>query len=90
VRGPGQFNIDLSLSKVWALNWPKEGGNLQFRTDFFNATNHPNFAVPNLGFQPCPVSGPGGCATSSGTAFGTITAMSTNPRIIQFAMKFAF
>jgi hypothetical protein len=90
IRGPGQFNVDLSLSKVWLLNWPKEGGNLQFRTDFFNATNHPNFAVPNLGFQPCPVTDPTHCATSSGTAFGTITGLSSNPRIIQFAMRFAF
>jgi len=91
VRGPDQFNIDLSLSKTMLLNWPKSGANLQFRTDFFNATNHPNFAVPNLGYSPCaPSSANGNCTTSSGSAFGTITAMSTNPRVIQFALRLAF
>ena len=90
VRGPDQFNVDLSLNKSVQIHWPKDGASIQFRTDFFNATNHPNFAVPNLGFQPCPATDLTNCATSSGSAFGTITAMSTNPRIIQFALRLAF
>ena len=90
LRGPDQFNIDLALNKTVQINWPKDGASVQFRTDFFNATNHPNFSVPNLGFQPCPASDPTHCATSSGSAFGTITAMSTNPRVIQFALRLAF
>ena len=90
VQGPDQFNIDLSISKSVQIHWPKDGTSIQFRTDFFNATNHPNFAIPSLGFQPCPTSDPTNCATSSGSAFGTISGMSTNPRIIQFALRFAF
>jgi hypothetical protein len=90
VRGPDQFNIDLALNKSVQIHWPKDGASVQFRTDFFNATNHPNFAVPNLGFQPCPVTDTTHCATSSGSAFGTITSMSTNPRVIQFALRLAF
>jgi hypothetical protein len=90
IRGPGQFNIDLSLNKSFPIRWPREGAILQFRTDFFNFANHPNFAVPNLGFQPCPTTDPTHCATSSGSAFGTITALSTNPRIIQFALRLGF
>lgn len=74
VRGPGQFNVDLSLSKTQQLGW--HNSTAQFRADFFNATNHPNFAVPNLGY--------------GGAAFGTITAMSTNPRVMQFAVRLAF
>jgi hypothetical protein len=49
---------------------------VQLRADFFNALNHPNFAGPNN-------------AASSST-FGDITAMSTNPRVIQFALRFSF
>ena len=90
VRGPDQFDIDLSLSKTAQLHWPKDGASIQFRTDFFNATNHPNFAGPNLGFQPCPTSDTTHCSTSSGSAFGTISGMSTNPRIIQFALRLGF
>ena len=78
LRGPGQINADISLIKAVQLSWPKDGANVQFRTDFFNATNHPNFALPNLSYAP------------SGTSFGQITSMSTNPRLIQFALRLAF
>ena len=78
LHGPGQFNIDLSLTKSVAVHWPNESATVQFRTDFFNALNNPNFADPNLGY------------TTTASAFGTITAMSTNPRVIQFSLKYAF
>jgi hypothetical protein len=78
LHGPSQFNIDLSLNKTVPVSWPREGASVQFRTDFFNATNHPNFADPNLGY------------TTTPSAFGTITAMSSNPRVIQFSLRFAF
>jgi hypothetical protein len=91
LRGPGQINADISVIKAWQLGWPKQGANLQFRTDFFNATNHPNFSFPDAAYQLCtPTPANGGCTTSSGSAFGTITSTSTNPRLIQFAMRFAF
>src|ERR1700757_2330714 len=44
VIGPGYSNVDLSLQK----NIPfKETMRLQFRTDFLNTFNHPNFSKPN-------------------------------------------
>jgi hypothetical protein len=76
LREPDQADIDLSLSKTQLVRWPKEGSSVQLRADFFNALNHPNFAGPNN-------------AASSST-FGDITAMSTNPRVIQFALRFSF
>ena len=76
LREPDQANIDLSLSKTELVHWPKEGASVQLRADFFNALNHPNFGEPNN-------------AAGTGT-FGVITGMSTNPRVIQFALKFAF
>ncbi len=45
LRGPGQFNTDLSLVKLLALSWPREGANLEFRTEFFNVFNHPSFRI---------------------------------------------
>jgi hypothetical protein len=76
LREPDQADVDLSLSKAFHLHWPKEDAGLQFRADFFNALNHPNFAGPNN-------------AASSST-FGQITAMSTNPRVIQLALRYSF
>jgi hypothetical protein len=76
LREPDQADVDLSLSKAFHVHWPKEDAGLQFRADFFNALNHPNFAGPNN-------------AASSST-FGQITAMSTNPRVIQLALRYSF
>jgi len=44
LRGPGAFNMDLSLS--WVFQMEKVG--LMFRVDAFNALNNKNLAAPNL------------------------------------------
>jgi Carboxypeptidase regulatory-like domain len=43
-RGPGYFNVDLGLAKTFPVY--REGVNLRFRADAFNALNHPNFTIP--------------------------------------------
>ena len=78
LREPDQADVDLSLSKNQQVHWPREGASVQFRADFFNALNHPNFAGPNNVY------------TTTPSTFGKITAMSTNPRVIQLALRFAF
>ncbi len=76
VNGPGQNNSDLAVIKRTPVGWPTEVSNVEFRTEFFNVFNHPQFANPNTEF--------------TSTAFGTITSTSVNPRVIQFALKFNF
>ena len=71
--GPGQFNWDVSISKNFKI---MEKQNLQFRTDFFNAFNHPQFSNPST------------VVNSSG--FGQITSTTVAPRIVQFALRYAF
>ncbi|MGB9197645.1 MAG: TonB-dependent receptor [Terriglobales bacterium] len=78
LREPDQAVVDLSLSKTQKIHWPQEGASIQLRADFFNALNHPNFAGPDNAY------------TTTPSAFGTITSMSTNPRVIQLALRFAF
>ena len=72
--GPGQFNWDISIVKLTKFT---ERHTLQFRAEFFNALNHPQFNNP-------------GAAVSTPTTFGVITGTSVNPRLIQFALKYAF
>lgn len=74
LRGPVQRNIDLAVSRVFPV---KEFGRVQFRAEFFNFTNTANFGNPIS-------------SLSAGAAFGLITSTTTNPRIIQFALKYAF
>jgi len=77
VNGPGQVNTDLSLIKIFPTSWPNEAANVEFRAEFFNAFNHPNFANPDL-------------QVSDGPTFGQITATASNPRLMQFALKLVF
>jgi hypothetical protein len=72
--GPGQFNWDISIVKLTKFT---ERHTLEFRAEFFNALNHPQFNNP-------------GAAVSTPTTFGVITGTSVNPRLIQFALKYAF
>jgi hypothetical protein len=72
VLGPGQFNWDIALIKQTKIT---EGQSIIFRTEFYNAFNHPQFNNP---------------ATSVGATLGQITSTSVNPRLIQFALKYVF
>src|SRR5882724_2390311 len=74
--GPGQNNFDLSLAKRFPFGWPRENSFLEFRSEFFNAFNHPQFCDPDVDF--------------SSPTFGQISCASVAPRIIQFALKFSF
>ncbi len=77
LKGPGQADVDLSLAKNLQVHWPNPGASIQLRADFFNALNHPNFTPPNTAY-------------SNTTAFGTIYSTATNPRVMQFALKYLF
>jgi len=50
---------------------------VQFRAEFFNTWNHPQFSNPNT-------------VASAPTGFGQISTTSVSPRIIQFALKYSF
>ncbi|HTT22671.1 MAG TPA: TonB-dependent receptor [Candidatus Sulfotelmatobacter sp.] len=76
VDGPPQANIDLAVSKRSPLNWPHENCEIQFRAEFFNALNHPQFANPDANF--------------ASPTFGVITSTSVNARVGQLALRFAF
>jgi len=72
VRQAGQNNMDAMLSRTIRF----ERFQLQIRTDWFNALNHPQFLAPNT--------------SPTSTAFGQVTGTWSSPRTIQFAMKLMF
>jgi len=63
---------DLDIAFVKNTSLPHEA-NLEFRAELFNLTNTPAFAQPNGSF--------------GAAAFGTITATTTDPRVVQFALR---
>jgi outer membrane receptor protein involved in Fe transport len=71
--GPGVETWDLGVDKDFRLT---ERFGLQFRSEFFNALNHPNFGLPN--------------ASIGSAAAGTITTVLGNARQVQFALRLHF
>ncbi len=90
VTGPGVFNFDASIIKNTKL-W--ERLDTQFRAEFFNATNHTNFALPVAGGV-IVAAGPPGVYTQAAQGLpglaGSIRGTSTIARQIQFALKLTF
>lgn len=82
LEGPGQHNWDVALLKKFKLGWPREAAALEFRTEFFNTFNHPQFGDPDTAFT-------GSTPATKGT-FGTITTTIVSPRVLQFALKLSF
>jgi len=75
ILGPPQFNFDISILKNFRIS---ERQSVQFRTEFFNAFNHPQFSNPVT------------TQNTEGSTFGVIQTAAVNPRIIQFALKYIF
>jgi hypothetical protein len=76
VSGSGHANLDLALSRTIAFNWPHEKSSLEFRAEFYNALNHPQFANPDTNF--------------TSPTFGVINSTAVNARVGQLALKFGF
>jgi len=83
VRGPGQTNTDFSITKTTPIG---EKQSIQFRSEFFNLFNHPQFAIPAT----AGAAGFNQLLFPSSPNFGLITATSINPRLIQFALRYQF
>jgi hypothetical protein len=73
VRGDGPQNFDVSVFKNFAFT---ERWTLQFRSEFFNIFNTPQFGEPNGAF--------------GNAQFNRITTQANNPRDIQFALRLSF
>ena len=80
LRGPGMFNVDLSLFKTIAFT---DRFRLQFRAEAFNVANHTNFGLPGLAV------GVGTLGVISSTAGSALDPVG-GPRIVQLALKLMF
>jgi hypothetical protein len=86
IRGVPITNVDFSLNKNWRM---RERYGLQFRAEFFNIFNHPNFNgfSTALNFEGNQTSTNFGHVTNSN--FGTLTSTQSH-REIQFGLKLTF
>jgi len=82
VYGPRFVNTDLSVIKNFMLPF-REGMGLQFRAEFFNLFNHPQYWMSGT-------SDTGEQDINTPSTFGVINQTVNNPRLIQFALKLKF
>ena len=88
----GFKNLDFSVAKNWHLG---ERLRMQFRAEFFNILNHPNFANPYGGQNGFGLNDPAassfgcGCVTPDVAAANPAVG-SGGPRSIQLGLKFTF
>jgi len=85
ISGPGIHRFDYSMFKDFNIT---ERYRVQFRSEFFNILNHPNFNAPNFGGNG--VNSIGGSGDYTSPTFGAIGSTRFNPydpRQIQFALK---
>ncbi|MBZ5681661.1 MAG: carboxypeptidase-like regulatory domain-containing protein [Acidobacteriia bacterium] len=80
VSGPRYVNTDLSLIKHFPI---RENIKLDFRAEFFNLLNHPQYFLPG---DP----GTSGMQNADTPSFAKITGVVKDPRVIQFALKLNF
>jgi hypothetical protein len=78
VRGDGFFNVDLGLAKRWHMPW-SEKQSLQLRWEVFNVTNSNRFDVQSIAPE-----------LDISSTFGNYTGLLTNPRVMQFALRYEF
>ena len=73
LRGPSRTNLDFSIFREVPI---AERARIQFRGEFFNIFNHPQFDLPN--------------ATIGSAAAGVISSTVGSPRDIQLSLRLMF
>lgn len=82
IRGDGYFGIDMGLSKRWIMPW-NEKHSVQFRWEVFNITNTARFDVQSALLS-------NSLSNDSASTFGNYSGLLTNPRIVQFGIRYEF
>ena len=87
LNGPGLINFDVSLFKNMKFKRVSENFNVQFRVEFFNVFNHPNFSPPVDNTAVFDSTGASLAAPPGNGGAGQITSTVTTSRQMQLALK---
>jgi len=82
LRGDGFAGLDMSLGKRWRLPW--ENHTVQFRWEVFNVPNLTRFNAQGVGASLLT------SLTQTPSSFGTYTSLLTQPRVMQFDLRYEF
>jgi carboxypeptidase family protein len=84
LRGDGYAGLDMSLAKSWKMPY-NEAHRIQFRWEVFNVLNLTRFNAQGIGSSSLLTS-----LTQSPNSFGAYTSLLTQPRVMQFALRYEF
>lgn len=91
VVGPGTWQVDNSIAKTFSIT---ERTQLQFRSEFYNIFNHPQFGQPSAVFNPASVGGFGAITSTVNLNTAIVSPItpvgSGTPREMQFALRLQF
>jgi hypothetical protein len=82
INSPGYADADINIARNFVL--PRKMS-LQFRAEFFNALNHPQFGLPGATFTGFTKNATTGVVSAAGS-FGQVTS-ANDGRDVQFALK---
>jgi Carboxypeptidase regulatory-like domain len=82
LRGDGFASWDMSLGKHWKMPW--ENHSLQFRWEVFNVPNLTRYNAQGVGASLLT------SLTQSQNTFGAYTGLLTQPRVMQFDLRYEF
>ena len=84
LRGDGYAGLDMSLAKNWKMPY-NEAHRVQFRWEVFNVPNLTRFNAQSIGSSSLLTS-----LTQQPNSFGAYTSLLTQPRVMQFALRYEF
>jgi hypothetical protein len=84
LRGDGYAGLDMSLAKSWKMPY-NDAHRVQFRWEVFNVLNLTRFNAQGIGSSSLLTS-----LTQSPNSFGAYTSLLTQPRVMQFALRYEF
>jgi hypothetical protein len=84
LRGDGYAGLDMSLAKSWKMPY-NEAHSVQFRWEVFNVPNLTRFNAQGIGSSSLLTS-----LTQQPNSFGAYTSLLTQPRVMQFALRYEF
>jgi Carboxypeptidase regulatory-like domain len=80
MRGPGTFNIDTGLAKSWPIT---ESQFVKFSWSMYNLTNSARFDVGTMSLN-------ANNSLSSSSSFGNFSSTLSNPRVMEFMLRYVF
>jgi hypothetical protein len=84
LRAPGAINFDMSISRMFPIH---ERLQAEFQFEAFNVFNHWNPQAPSAG-SPTGTTGSQNLGFITGASLSGIIPVQTDPRVLQFALKF--